>query len=175
MLPSYRYHPDPLATGSVVQSSRQCLCCGQARGYIYIAPVYARGRLQKRLCPWCIADGSAAAKFDAAFSDAHQLMEAGVPADVVEEVTRRTPGYFSFQQAVWLACCGDACEFHGDAPRAELQALGGDALTEALSEIGWSSELWAATIENYQPGEDPAVYKFVCRYCGRARYWSDCS
>ncbi|MCU9953286.1 CbrC family protein [Burkholderia pyrrocinia] len=32
-LPAFRYHPDPLATGSVIRSDARCMCCGDARGY----------------------------------------------------------------------------------------------------------------------------------------------
>src|SRR6185369_1862863 len=136
MLPSFRYHPAPLATGSVVESATTCRCCGRARGYIYASSVYAVESLRDSLCPWCIADGSAATKFDACFSDGDPLIRAGVPVSVVDEVTLRTPGYVSWQQEVWLACCDDACAFHGDATRSELSALDRNALAEQLAEWG---------------------------------------
>jgi hypothetical protein len=40
-LPSFRYHPDPVATGSIEPSDAVCRCCGRARGYIYAGPVCA--------------------------------------------------------------------------------------------------------------------------------------
>ncbi|WP_412524086.1 CbrC family protein [Burkholderia sp. S-53] len=46
-LPAFRYHPDPLATGSVIRSDARCVCCGDARGYVCAGPVHAvvgRGR-----------------------------------------------------------------------------------------------------------------------------------
>jgi uncharacterized protein CbrC (UPF0167 family) len=177
MLPTFRYHPDPLATGSVKASTTACRCCGQARGFIYAASVYARDRLRDSICPWCIADGSAARKFEAMFSDDHPLVKAGVSDQVIEEVTRRTPGFNSWQQETWLSCCGDACEFHGDAPRAELQALQGDDLARTLSDLGWGKQEqhWPQFIQNYRPGGDPAVYKFVCRHCHITKYAVDCS
>ena len=50
MLPSFRYHPDPIAdpiaTGSVVPSDTVCRCCGQACGYIYKGSVYCREPLR---------------------------------------------------------------------------------------------------------------------------------
>src|SRR5690348_13816236 len=101
-LPAFLYHPDPIATGSVKPSDVVCRCCCQARGHIYTASVYAPVTLRDCICPWCIADGSASGKFDAMFSDGHPLAEAGVPDEVVEEVTKRTPGYNSWQQEVWL-------------------------------------------------------------------------
>lgn len=58
-LPAFRYHPDPLATGSVIRSDARCVCCGDARGYVYAGPVYAVDEYENCLCPRCIADDSA--------------------------------------------------------------------------------------------------------------------
>src|SRR5688572_19854803 len=98
MLPEFHYHPDPIATGNVKPSDKTCQGCGQSRGYIYIASVYAIEELNEAICPWCIADGTAAKKFDAMFADSHPLRQAGVTKQIIEEVTRRTPGYVSWQQ-----------------------------------------------------------------------------
>lgn len=68
-LPQFPYHP--VATGSVVAAEVVCACCGQRRPCTYVGPVYAVEELRRRLCPWCIADGRAAAMFDAQFTDAH--------------------------------------------------------------------------------------------------------
>ncbi|UGS88834.1 CbrC family protein (plasmid) [Ralstonia wenshanensis] len=121
-LPYFRYHPAPLATGAVAASEKICACCNQARGYIYVGPVYSVNDLHDALCPWCIADGSAASKLDASFADSHPLARAGVPAEVMEEVNLRTPGYISWQQEWWLSHCGDACEFHGDASIQDIES-----------------------------------------------------
>jgi hypothetical protein len=71
-LPTFKYHSDPIATGSIIPSDNVCQCCGQNRGFIYVGPVYgaeAMG-LRDRLCLWCIADGSAHQKYGAEFTDA---------------------------------------------------------------------------------------------------------
>jgi uncharacterized protein len=172
-LPTFTYHPDPLATGNIKESDVACRCCGAARGYIYSGSVYARGSYRDCICPWCIADGAAAKKFEASFCDGEPLAEAGVPETVIEEVTRRTPGYTSWQQEVWLCCCGDACEFHGDAARAELRALQGDALARTLATWEWSEGNWGQFVQHYKPGGNPAVYKFRCRHCGEVKYAID--
>jgi uncharacterized protein CbrC (UPF0167 family) len=64
-LPRFLYHPDPIATGSVVGSPVVCSCCGQLRALTYVGPVFAEDELEDELCPWCIADGSAAETYDA--------------------------------------------------------------------------------------------------------------
>ena len=110
------------------------------------------------------------------FSDDHPLAQAGVPDEVIEEVTLRTPGYNSWQQEEWLSCCNDACEFHGDALQAELQALKGDALARVLTDWKWKERDWprfVQFVQNYRPGGNPAVYKFRCRHCGVIKYAMD--
>jgi len=173
MLPTFRYHPNPVATGNFKESDKVCVCCGEARGYIYTGSVYARERLRDSICPWCIADGSAARKFRALFSDSEPLVQSGVPEETIEEVTTRTPGYNSWQQEIWLSCCKDACEFHGDAPRQELLALQGEGLVKTLAEWHWNEKNWPQFVQYYKPGGNPAVYKFVCRHCGKTMYGVD--
>lgn len=174
-LPAFAYHPDPVATGSVKASDALCRCCGQARGYVYTGPVYASGSYEDCICPWCIADGAAAGKFTAQFAEDGPLTEAGLPEPVIEEVTKRTPGYSSWQQEQWLSCCGDACEFHGAAPRTELQALQGETLARTLGAWEWRESEWPRFMQHYQPGGSPAVYKFRCRHCGIIKYAVDFS
>jgi uncharacterized protein CbrC (UPF0167 family) len=171
-LPKFRYHPDPVATGSIREGAEACECCGKATGYVYTSSIYAEQEVQF-VCPWCIADGSAARKFDAIFSDDYPLIDAGVPDDIVEEVTQRTPGYDSWQQGEWQAHCNDACEFHGDATKAELEALEGDALSGFLDGQMIKPEVWRDILANYQPGGSPAVYRFACRHCGKVVYTMD--
>ncbi len=171
-LPLFTYHPDPLATGSVEASDERCVCCGHERGYIYTAPIYAAGeQCGGPVCPWCIADGSAAARFGATYTDAQPLIEAGLPVGVVEEVTQRTPGYRSWQAGNWKCCCGDACEFHGEPSRAHLGLLAAPAVEHFLSLTQWTPEQWTDFVSDvYEPGSRPTVYHFVCRTCNKPKY-----
>src|SRR6202035_4730909 len=95
-LPTFRYHPDPLASDSIERSDAICACCNQPRGYIYTGPTYCEDEIEDALCPWCIADGSAAKKFDASFTD-----PAGFPdetaKEIVDEIAYRTPGFNAWQ------------------------------------------------------------------------------
>lgn len=50
VLPVFKYHPDPVSTGSVREDSGQCACCGKERGFIYAAPVYAEADLTEQIC-----------------------------------------------------------------------------------------------------------------------------
>lgn len=162
-LPEFRYHPDPLATGSIKASAAVCDCCGEARGFEYTASFYTRQKPKPTLCPWCIKSGDAARKYDGAFSDDYPLQD--LAEEIVREVCQRTPGYNSWQQEVWQSHCNDACEFHGDAEPEELHALGGDNLAAQLQRSGIKEQHWASLLAKYQKGGNPAVYKFVCRHC----------
>ena len=71
---------------------------------------YGLGDRPANLCPWCIADGSAARKFGSEFVGD---IEGEVPASVEEELNLRTPGYLSWHCERWQICCGDACAYLG--------------------------------------------------------------
>src|ERR1017187_5056048 len=118
-LPKFKYHPEPIDTGSVVKSEGECVCCKKSRGYIYTGPVYAEDELDDCICPWCIADGSAHERLDAEFHDAEgipggKFFDApDVESSVIEEVCFRTPGFSGWQQEEWFTCCDDAAAFLG--------------------------------------------------------------
>src|SRR5262245_4879675 len=85
-LPKFKYHPNPLETGSIEVSSNKCLACGEARGFIYKGQPYAEKVLIDALCPWCIADGKAHEIFDAEFVDAAAVGGYGVWEPVSDEI-----------------------------------------------------------------------------------------
>ncbi|MBX2999965.1 MAG: CbrC family protein [Caldilineaceae bacterium] len=35
-LPTFKYHPDPIATGSVIKSDTVCSCCSKPHGFFYV-------------------------------------------------------------------------------------------------------------------------------------------
>lgn len=89
--PMFRYHPDPVATGSAVGTDAACSLCGIRRRIRYAGPVY--GTQPETLCLHCIHSGDASrrlgnAGMPAQFSDAVDVPDE-VPAEVVEEVTQR--------------------------------------------------------------------------------------
>ena len=164
-----------MATGVIEPGNQTCVCCGEACGYVYDGPVYTAEDLQGHICPWCIADGSAASKYDATYSDARPLAMAGLAESIIDEVTRRTPGYISWQQDHWLTCCDDACEFRGDATRQDLQTFDGGGLKQVLIANEIAPEEWETIVKQYRPAGDPAVYKFICRHCQRTKFSVDYS
>ena len=178
--PRFTYHPDPVGTGAVVKSDAVCWCCGRARGYIYPGPAYAIEELVEAICPWCIADGSAAEKFDAQFVSHLEITrqsppyEPDVPASVREEIYKRTPGYPSWQGEWWLTHCGDACEFRGEMTGERFAALPPDLVAEHAKTNGFI-ERWQGHEAEYRRGSGISVYEFVCRHCGAVRLHADAS
>jgi uncharacterized protein CbrC (UPF0167 family) len=174
-LPQFTFHPDPVGNGVIIAADVVCVCCGLARGAVYIGHVSCADDLNDQLCPWCISDGTAAAKLGASFNNTDRLSAAGVPGAVTDEIALRTPGYLSYQAPTWLSHCGDACEFHGDAPVADITEIAPDTKAELLVSYTFSETNWNDVIEGYRPGGDPAFYKFVCRHCRAVRLEWDCS
>jgi uncharacterized protein len=170
-IPFFKYHPDPIATGSVVPSIAQCACCGNSRGYLYTSSIYCTDDIEG-ICPWCIADGSAAEKFHATFVDDTLLLQAGLDATIVLEVTTRTPGYDSWQGEVWLSHCEDACAFLGDASKEEVTAIVREGIQITGAE-GFEDEAMKAIAQSYRPKGSPAVYKFQCLHCQKTLYAMD--
>jgi uncharacterized protein len=173
MLPRFKYHPDPLRTGSIKASTLACDCCGKARGYEYSGPFYSAHQPTPTLCPWCIANGKAAQKYRGRLVDPDPLLDAEVSGHIAREVSERTPGFSGWQQERWQNHCRDACEFHGDAEPADLRALAGTALAALLENTGMNEKDWRDFLERYQTGGNPSVYKFVCRKCRTSIYDMD--
>lgn len=170
-LPVFPYHPDPVGTGAVVRSEVECSCCHLARGHIYTGPVYAVENLRGRLCPWCIADGSAADRFEALFTDVLD----DVPMDRLLAITQRTPGFSGWQQERWLVHCGDGAAFLGAVGAAEL-ADHPEAWTSLREERG-DGPCSSSRAEQYlmalTKNGQPTAYLFRCRACGTHLAYSD--
>jgi uncharacterized protein CbrC (UPF0167 family) len=167
-----------VATGSVVESDAECVCCGQACGFVYAGPVYAVEEYDRCICPWCIADGSAHEALDASFTDEAGVGGYGrwdeVPGAVVEEVAYRTPGFSGWQQERWWAHCVDAAQFLGRAGRQELEALGPQALAAIRDSAGLpdgpQGDRFLAALDKEG---SPTAYLFRCTKCGRLGGYQD--
>lgn len=162
-LPFFKYHPDPLKTGSfrVSDSPIVCPCCGKKNLIIYEGPFYSTAD-PYGICPDCIASGAAAEKFDGEFQDSESTDGVDDPAKL-DELTRRTPGYCGWQQEYWRAHCGDFCAFLGYVGYDDLKRMG------LLDEILDDPDI--ADYREYLPGltRDGSVQGdlFQCLHCGK--------
>ncbi|MFC9293951.1 CbrC family protein [Streptomyces sp. NPDC057011] len=152
-LPEFPYHPDPLATGSVAAADAACACCGRDRGYLYVGPVYAVEEPAGRICPWCIADGNAAARYEAHFSGGAAGDDA--PMEVLQG--------------------GDGAAFLGRAGARELEAHPDavEFLRSEVSDLGWQPEQVEQYLADLDKDGQPTAYLFQCRVCAVHLAYSD--
>ena len=169
-LPEFAYFTRGALEAVVKTSDEVCDCCGRRRGYLYTGPFYTTAR-EVDLCPHCIADGSAAAKYQGSFNDIVVTIEGHVinaeaakaPQSVIDELLHRTPGYESWQGNRWAFHCGDGGIFQGD------------ATDEAIGNTSDDAKAHFDLVNNYTTfdrlfgGADisrrPSAYHFKCRKC----------
>ena len=112
-LPPFPFRRD--AATAFEASDLVCDCCGQARGYINAhSPIYSAVGVDV-LCPWCIADGTAAERFQAHFVDAVFCDDDNQAVDLGEDWQRvvfgQTPGFATFSAIGWWVHCGEPAEY----------------------------------------------------------------
>ena len=175
-LPVFKYHPDPVKSGSIVPSAGECRSCGQARGFIYAGPVYSEEDLENALCPWCIASGAAYDLFAATFVDSEAFSDE-VPSASVDEIIQRTPGFNAWQGETWPACCSDATAFIGPFGITELRALDYQLEGLLMPYIVHSMQIsgGAATrlLGSLDREKGPTAYLFRCLTCETPRFHID--
>jgi uncharacterized protein len=174
-LPVFRYHPDPVASGSIERSSVLCASCGKPRTHIYVGPTYAEGDFSGQICPWCIADGTAATKFAVEFTDVGWGDSEQVSESIRDVLAHRTPGFHAWQQDHWLFHCGDACAFLGRVGRDEVAELP-DALEMLMREndaFGWSKRESTEYVDGLDADGETTAYLFRCLVCGEHLAFSD--
>lgn len=176
-LPFFKYHPDPVSTGSIVISEAKCVACEQVRGFIYECLPYAERDLENAICPWCIADNSAHQKLGAIFVDPSGVGGYGnweaVEEKIINEVAYRTPGFIGWQQEMWFTHCADAAEFLGLAGKKELEAFGSEAIAAIKKDIGFEGEEWEEYFNSLDKKDQPTAYVFRCLHCGTYGGYSD--
>ena len=194
-LPHFRFHPDPLATGAIEESEKECYVCNKQTGYIYSRPFYASGG--GYFCPWCIASGEAAKKYDGEFqlstrvefevdefvkfSDGssdflRDAKKCAISEAELSELVHRTPGYHAWQRAEWLVHCSSPCAFLGYVRWKEIEErldkfidLEGDANRG----IGVSLDHLAWLLSDDEGDIGVGGYLFQCIHCGGFRLHVD--
>lgn len=151
---------DPLDTGAFeeVDPPQVCECCGEATSIRYTAPFFAEANV-KCLCPMCIANGTAAEKFDGEFQDEYSTDPVN---DEVkrDELLHRTPGYCGWQQEYWRAHCDDYCAYLGGVGYQELVQMG--IVDEVLDDPVWT-EGWDDPMDILQHAfKEPEKERSLC-------------
>lgn len=168
-LPEFRYHPDPESTGSIVRSGVTCSLCGRARGWVYRGSAYGIGDRSSKVCPWCIADGSAAAT-GTSFNDSYPLIDAGIAPEIAHQVSACTPGFSSFQEVWWESCHNDACAFVGALTADQMLRIP----ASERAELHLSDEM-IEELRGHEFESDYAVFGFECLHCSTMHGVADMS
>lgn len=182
-LPYFKYHPNPIETGAfTISTPITCDCCKQQTSVYYTNPFYSSNEVEF-LCPWCIAGGQAAEKFNGEFQDycgiegisANPEQPDSIHFDrqAIDELVLRTPGYRGWQQEVWLSHCGDLCAFVG--------YVGWDEIKDKLEffvDLDRDCEVLHAGKEDLpkylRNNGSCQGYLFQCLHCGKYRLYFDC-
>jgi len=176
-IPKFKYHPDPIKSGSIIASDTECECCKKKRGYIYKGSPYAEEELEDCICPWCISDGSAHDQFDAEFTDYDGIGDYGtwddIPEEVKEEIAFRTPGFVGWQQERWWTHCGDGAEFLEPAGKEEVLNYDHSIIEVLQEDCGLSGKEWDNYLNALHKESGPTAYIFRCRHCGKYGGYSD--
>ncbi len=176
-LPIFKYHPNPITSGSIVISDVECQSCNQNRGFIYTGAVNSERDLSNALCPWCISNGTAHRLFGAEFVDPEAVGDYGrwdaVPDFVIEEVCFRTPSFSGWQEERWYTHCGDAAEFISPVGAAVLRTLDPRLYEAIAGESGFSGEELSSYMKSLDKDAGPTAYAFRCRVCGAWGGYSD--
>ncbi|WP_205860640.1 CbrC family protein [Phycicoccus sp. HDW14] len=181
VIPVFRYHPDPVGTGSAVLSDEVCTVCTRPAGFAYSGGTIF-GKQAEVLCLRCIADGTAATALahpdgPAQLTDVGRRVPADVPVAVLEEVSQRTPGFLGWQQEHWMYHCADAAAFLGPVGWDEVADLP-DALQSLRADLGAlgvdHEEADRQTRSMHRDG-DVTGYLFRCLHCGVRLAYSDAS
>lgn len=166
-LPVFKYNPDALALGIIKKEKFTCPVCVETREYLYDGPFFTEDEV-KAVCPWCIADGRAAEEYDGEFVDGGSAEDVYDEAKI-DELTKRTPSYTSWQQEQWLAHCDDFCAFKGYVGWKEIESLS-DELEADLEVIKEDFDYTEDELkENLIKDGSMQGYLFQCLHCGQHR------
>lgn len=170
-LPYFRYHPNPLETGAFEECEAiACDCCGKMTKVYYTGSFYSADDVDC-LCPFCIANGSAAEKFDGTFSD-NAFFQDVDDSKKHDELFHRTPGFISWQGEKWLACCNDFCAYLGNVGTKELEEMGiAKEVFEDYAQNGHYSDIEDVLVKN----GDVCGYLFRCLHCEKYHLYVDMS
>lgn len=160
-LPKFKYHPNFYKTQMAVFGEGECACCHKKTN-AYIESMYAVEDVDC-ICLNCVADGSAADKFDGSFiQDADKVDN----PEAVDELFHRTPGYFSWQGENWKACCNDYCAYMSDADEAGFNS---PSFQQQLFDGNIICETDMTPQELIKNGSYIRGYLFQCLHC-RKKY-----
>lgn len=170
-LPHFKYQPNALKLGLIEKKNFTCSVCEIEREYAHVGGMYTAAKVTL-MCPWCVADGSAAKKYDGVFIDATGCEKVTDPRKITELVTT-TPKYLGWQEEAWLAHCDDYCAFMQYVGWKEIQHLKDDLMNDIekiKSDWNFSQLEFEQSLVN---GSGTQGYLFKCLHCDHYRLHVD--
>lgn len=172
-IPKFKYHLDPIKSGVIVKEKTCCPVCNVIKEYRY--ELMPAGDINlEGVCPWCIADGSAAKKYDVTFINYYGYSNE-VNDEQIKELVGKTPAYISWQTEEWMTHCNDFCTFVEYVGWNEIEHLY-DELKEDIEEVRKSMDI---SLEDFKESlfnnGDFQGYLFHCCHCGKHRLFTDLS
>lgn len=176
-LPKFKYSQNAYNIDVFQNIEGICSTCNEERQIKYTSSFYSINE-PDYICPWCIANGKAAEKYDGEFNDYYGIenvssnssnSEAIIPKDLLLEITNKTPSYISWQQEVWLTHCNEPCAFIG---YADIKII--EPLLEELSSDIENSGYGLDFIKSSLSKDGSLVgYLFQCVNCKKHRLHVD--
>lgn len=175
--PYFKYHPNAYQLDLFVKEEGICSICHEERALKYEASFYAVEE-PEYICPFCIADGRAAKKYEGEFNDYCGIEgvspdpndpQSTIPQVMLLEICERTPSYFSWQQEQWLTHCNEPCAFLGYADTESIAPFREEIVSELDSSIA------EETLDNIRKDGDCVGYLFQCVQCGKHKLHVDFS
>lgn len=174
--PQFKYHPNAYQLDLFVEVKGRCSVCHEERSLKYEASFYSEED-PEYICPFCIADGRAAKKYQGEFNDYCGIEGVSpdpndpsptIPKEMLLEICERTPSYISWQQEVWLSHCNEPCAFIDYADTKTIAPFREEIISE-LDSIG------EETLEYLSKDGDCVGYLFQCVQCGKHKLHVDFS
>jgi uncharacterized protein CbrC (UPF0167 family) len=176
-LPQFKYNPNAYKNGIFEKKEGTCSVCNEKRNVKYTSSFYSIKK-PEYICPFCIANGKAAEKYDGEFV-AYSNIEGvspdpadpkpTIPKKMLLEVSQRTPCYNSWQQEVWLSHCNEPCVFIDYADGETIKPFI-DELEEDIEGNGYNKE---QLLEWLSKNGSVVGYLFQCLHCGKHRLHND--
>lgn len=170
-IPEFPYMPNVYRDGIIVRQSGECDCCGQKADYLYFGIIYCTHEVT-RLCPWCIAEGVAAMKYNGTFND----LCADVTPEINDIISCRTPAISGWQDVQWETCCNDAMLYLEavGTKKALEKYRGNTAVENTIHDFEPFPEFDLLQAELPDKGESSLlVHVFQCRHCGKYKLYFD--
>jgi|SRR5690606_5473067 len=176
-LPKFKYSPNAYSIDVFENDEDICSICNEERNIRYTGSFYSIDE-PDYICPWCIADGSAAKMYDGEFNDycgiegvspSPKDPKPKISKELLLEITKKTPSYKSWQQERWMTHCNEPCAFIGYADTETIEPL----LEELKDDI--ENNRYGADFIKSNLSKDGSLvgYLFQCLHCNQHRLHVD--